>query len=123
MNYREQANSFDRPMSVTRFISVPGRRKGEYGEEYLTYREFADYLVPYVGNMGFTHVEFLPLSEHPLGRFLGVSGYGMFAPTSRFGNPDDFRYMIDQISSGRHRRYHGLGAGAFSQGRSRPCRV
>ena len=66
MNYREQANSFDRPMSVYEVHLGSWRRKGEHGEEYLTYREFADYLVPYVGNMGFTHVEFLPLSEHPL---------------------------------------------------------
>ena len=97
MNYREQANSFDRPMSVYEVHLGSWRRKGEHGEEYLTYREFADYLVPYVGNMGFTHVEFLPLSEHPLDASWGYQVTGMFAPTSRFGNPDDFRYMIDKF--------------------------
>ena len=97
MNYREQANSFDRPMSVYEVHLGSWRRKGEHGEEYLTYREFADYLVPYVGNMGCTHVEFLPLSEHPLDASWGYQVTGMFAPTSRFGNPDDFRYMIDKF--------------------------
>ena len=97
MNYREQANSFDRPMSVYEVHLGSWRRKGEHGEEYLTYREFADYLVPYVSNMGFTHVEFLPLSEHPLDASWGYQVTGMFAPTSRFGNPDDFRYMIDKF--------------------------
>lgn len=97
MNYREQANSFDRPMSVYEVHLGSWRRKGEQGEEYLTYREFADYLVPYVSNMGFTHVEFLPLAEHPLDASWGYQVTGMFAPTSRFGNPDDFRYMIDKF--------------------------
>ncbi len=97
MNYREQANSFDRPMSVYEVHLGSWRRKGEHGEEYLTYREFADYLVPYVSNMGFTHVEFLPLAEHPLDASWGYQVTGMFAPTSRFGNPDDFRYMIDKF--------------------------
>ena len=97
MNYREQANSFNRPMSVYEVHLGSWRRKGEQGEEYLTYREFADYLVPYVSNMGFTHVEFLPLAEHPLDASWGYQVTGMFAPTSRFGNPDDFRYMIDKF--------------------------
>lgn len=97
MRYREEANSFDKPMSTYEVHLGSWRRKGENGEEYLTYREFADYLVPYVSNMGFTHVEFLPLSEHPLDASWGYQVTGMFAPTSRFGTPDDFRYMIDKF--------------------------
>ena len=97
MNYREQANSFDKPMSVYEVHLGSWRRKGEHGEEYLTYRELADRLVPYVSNMGFTHVEFLPVAEHPLDASWGYQVIGMFAPTSRFGTPDDFRYLIAQL--------------------------
>ena len=97
MNYREQANSFDKPMSVYEVHLGSWRRKGEHGEEYLTYRELADRLVPYVSNMGFTHVEFLPVAEHPLDASWGYQVIGMFAPTSRFVTPDDFRYLIDQL--------------------------
>ena len=103
MNYREQANSFDRPMSVYEVHLGSWRRKGEHGEEYLTYREFADYLVPYVGNMGFTHVEFLPLSEHPLDASWGYQVTGYYAPTSRYGTPDDFMYLVDFLHQ------HGIG--------------
>ena len=95
MKYREEYNSFDKPMSIYEVHAGSWRRKGENGCEYLTYRELADRLVPYVVNMGFTHVEFLPLTEHPLDASWGYQVTGMFAPTSRFGTPDDFRYMID----------------------------
>ena len=97
MAYREAYNSFDRPMSIYEVHLGSWRRKDEHGEEYLTYRELADYLVPYVANMGFTHVEFLPLCEHPLDASWGYQVTGLFAPTSRFGTPDDFRYMIDKF--------------------------
>ena len=66
MKTRESHNTFDKPISIYEVHLGSWRRKGTFGENYLTYREFADYLVPYVLNMGFTHVEFLPLCEHPL---------------------------------------------------------
>ena len=97
MNYRQEYNSFDKPMSIYEVHLGSWRRKGDNGSEYLTYREMAEYLVPYVVNMGFTHVEFLPLTEHPLDASWGYQVTGMFAPTSRFGTPDDFRYMIDKF--------------------------
>ena len=95
MNYREEHNSFDKPMSIYEVHLGSWRRKD--GNEFLTYRELADTLVPYVVNMGFTHVEFLPLAEHPLDASWGYQVVGMFAPTSRFGTPDDLRYLIDKF--------------------------
>ena len=95
MRYRQDYNSFDKPMSIYEVHLGSWRRKD--GNEYLTYRELADYLIPYVTNMGFTHVEFLPVSEHPLDPSWGYQVIGMFAPTSRFGTPDDFRYLIDKF--------------------------
>ena len=95
MDYREEHNSFDKPMSIYEVHLGSWRRKDN--NEYMTYRELADTLIPYVMNMGFTHVEFLPLAEHPLDSSWGYQVIGMFAPTSRFGTPDDLRYLIDKF--------------------------
>jgi 1,4-alpha-glucan branching enzyme len=69
------------------------RRNGD--GSYYTYRQLADELVPYVAEMGYTHVEFLPPTEHPFDGSWGYQPLGMFAPTSRFGTPDDFKYLVD----------------------------
>ena len=89
-----------------RFLSAPVNiyevhmgsfvRRKESGE-YYTYREMADVLVPYVKYMGYTHVEFLPLSEHPFDGSWGYQVCGFFAPTSRYGDPDDFRYLVNKL--------------------------
>ena len=105
MSSRKNRQGLDKPLSIYEVHAGSWRRKGENGEEFLTYRELADYLVPYVCNMGFTHVEFLPLCEHPFDGSWGYQVTGMFAPTSRYGNPDDFRYMID--------RFHQSGIGVI----------
>jgi 1,4-alpha-glucan branching enzyme len=63
----------------------------------LSYRELADQLVEYVTDMQFTHVEFLPVAEHPFGGSWGYQVTSYYAPTSRFGNPDDLRYLIDRL--------------------------
>ncbi len=97
MNHRKENSQLDRPLSVYEVHLGSWRRKGNFGSEYLTYRELAETLVPYVSNMGFTHVEFLPLTEHPLDASWGYQVIGMFAPTSRFGTPDDLRYLIDRL--------------------------
>ncbi|MFI7606170.1 1,4-alpha-glucan branching protein GlgB [Micromonospora sp. NPDC049366] len=63
----------------------------------LGYRELADELTAYVTELGFTHVEFLPVMEHPFGGSWGYQVTGYYAPTSRFGDPDDFRYLVDRL--------------------------
>ena len=93
----------ERPMSVYEVHLGSWRRVPEQGDRYLTYRELADQMVPYVREMGFTHIELMPVMEHPFSGSWGYQVIGFFAPTSRFGTPDDFRYFVDEC----HR--HGIG--------------
>ena len=81
------------------------RRNPEQGSRWLTYRELAEQLPGYVRDMGFTHVEFLPVSEHPFDGSWGYQPTGLFAPTSRFGSPADFAALVDAC--------HGEGLGVI----------
>ncbi len=67
------------------------------GGRWLTYRELAIELPAYVADMGYTHVELLPVSEHPFDGSWGYQPTGMFAPTSRFGTPEDFAFLVDAL--------------------------
>ena len=71
--------------------------------QFLNYRELADQLIPYVTDLGFTHIQLMPITEYPFDGSWGYQPTGMFAPTRRLGAPDDLRYLIDLA----HR--HGVG--------------
>lgn len=90
---KEHWNWQHAPISIYEVHIASWRHHGS--GRWLTYREFADQLVPYVLEMGFTHVELLPVTEHPLDESWGYQTTGYFAPTSRFGSPDDLRYLVD----------------------------
>lgn len=97
MEHRWKRNRADAPMAIYELHLGSWMRVPEQGHRWLTYRELAPRLAEYVNKMGFTHVEFLPVMEHP---FYGSWGYqttGYFAPTSRYGTPRDFMYLVDYL--------------------------
>jgi 1,4-alpha-glucan branching enzyme len=89
------ANALGAPISIYEVHLGSWRRRPEEGNRWLTYRELAQELPAYARDLGFTHVEFLPISEHPFDGSWGYQPTGMFAPTSRFGTPADFADLID----------------------------
>ena len=90
---RATGPQLDAPTSIYEVHLGSWRRKDD--GSYLSYRDLAAELVPYVVDLGFTHIELLPVTEHPFDGSWGYQPIGMFAPTQRFGSPDDFRYFID----------------------------
>ena len=105
MRARQAANALTAPMSIYEVHLGSWRRVPEQGNRHLSYRELAETLVGYVSDLGFTHVELMPVMEHP---FYGSWGYqctGYYAPTARYGDPQDLMYLID--------RFHQAGIGVI----------
>jgi 1,4-alpha-glucan branching enzyme len=98
---RKNADWLQAPMSIFE-VHLGSWQRGSEGE-FLNYRELATLLVEYVLEMGFSHIELLPISEHPYDPSWGYQTTGYYAPTSRFGSPDDFRWFVD------HCHQHGIG--------------
>ena len=105
MQARGAHNSLSSPISVYEAHLGSWARDPEDGNRSLSYVEMADRLVPYVKENGFTHVQFLPVMEHPFFGSWGYQATGYFAPTSRFGSPADFMFLIDT--------FHQAGIGVY----------
>ncbi len=97
MKERKKRNAHDAPISIYELHLGSWRRGGENGEKYLNYREIARYLIPYLKKTGFSHVEFMPVMEHPYYPSWGYQVLGYFAPTSRYGSSQDFMALIDEL--------------------------
>jgi 1,4-alpha-glucan branching enzyme len=95
MTSRSEKNWFEAPLAI--YEVHPGSWMRHDADEpgFLTYRELADTMIPYVKELGYSHIELLPIAEHPLDASWGYQTIGYFAPTSRFGRPEDFMYFID----------------------------
>ncbi|NGP87530.1 1,4-alpha-glucan branching protein GlgB [Fodinibius halophilus] len=101
MAERDKRQSFRNPISIYE-VHLPSWKRKE-DNEYLTYRELANELIPYVKEMAFTHIELMPITEYPHDPSWGYQVMGYFTPTSRLGTPKDFMYFIDQCHK------HGIG--------------
>ena len=103
MAKRAEANGLNAPISVYEVHLGSWRRVPEENNRSLTYREMAPLLAEYVREMGFTHVEIMPIMEHPFYGSWGYQTIGYFAPTSRYGTPQDFMYFVDML------HHYGIG--------------
>ena len=91
---RNRRNARDAPISILEVHLGSWRRRSHEGDRFLTYRELAEELPAYANDLGFTHIELMPITEHPFAGSWGYQPLGLFAPTARYGSPDDLRYFL-----------------------------
>lgn len=93
---RLEGHQHERAVSIYEVHAGSWRRNVERGDAFLDYRQLADSLIPYVSDLGFTHIQFMPLNEFPFDGSWGYQPLGMFAPTCRFGSADDLKYLVNK---------------------------
>ncbi|WP_029894421.1 1,4-alpha-glucan branching protein GlgB [Desulfohalovibrio reitneri] len=93
---RETGLPFDKPISIYEIHPASWQWAGDEYGSFLNYRELADRLIPYLKDLGFTHLQFMPLAEHPLDQSWGYQTSHLYAPTSRYGRPEDLKYLVDR---------------------------
>lgn len=94
IEYRNKKNNYQSPMNIYEVNLASWKKQSDCS--YYTYRMLADELIPYVVDMGYTHIEIMPITEYPYGASWGYQVTGYFSPSSRFGEPKDFMYFIDK---------------------------
>ena len=124
ISQKASENHYEKPMSI--YEVHPGSWRKEFNgpddeDGFYDYKRMADELVDYVVDMGYTHVELMGILEHPFDGSWGYQVVGYYAPTARYGKPQDFMYLIDSF----HRAGIGviLGTGTFSEGCPWTCNV
>ncbi len=95
---RRKANALDAPISIYEVHPGSWKRVPEEGNRWLNWHELAEELIPYAAGLGFTHIELLPINEHPFDGSWGYQPLGLYAPTSRFGSPQDFRHFVEKAN-------------------------
>lgn len=93
---RDSGNTFSKPVSIYELHLGSWARSNDGYNNFLTYRDYAERLVSYAVEMGYTHIELLPVSEHPLDDSWGYQVTGYYSVTSRYGRPEDFMYLVDE---------------------------
>jgi 1,4-alpha-glucan branching enzyme len=97
MDNRWKKNTLEAPLSVYELHLASWVREGDHPDRFLNYRDIAEKLVPYIKEMGFTHVEFMPVMEYPYDPSWGYQITGFYAATSRFGSPQDLMFLIEEL--------------------------
>ncbi len=101
---RVERQGLDKPIAVYEVHLGSWKRGDDHGNPFLNYRELAEQLVAHLDHTHFTHIELMPITEHPFDGSWGYQPVGYFAPTARFGTPDDFAYFVDTL----HRHGYGV---------------